>query len=266
MINLTLLAFWCLMAFAAGRGAWRYVQSTYWTDWYDLSEKGPLQDLEWQQIRDVMDPDQDPLDHRPCWRGSCRRICRDLALVGITLLFFAGSYWLICDPDRLRPAVGNIGGLGLPAALAALAALGSTAVAVFYNVRLTARTNNRQAWINAVRQQLGNVIGNCIPQDGVDGEQAKDGDRSLATLELLINPSERVHRSVVAVVRLMHGIHDHPADRMVLQHLALAISPEQQMPSSREADRKCRSNLKDRARRLATVLLRREWEQVKHAR
>lgn len=257
---LTLLAIWCLVFIAAGRGAWQYVRRTYWTDWYDLSEKGPLGELEWQQIRDVMDPEQDPLDSKRCWRGSCTRICRDLFFVGIAVLFFAGSYWLICDPDRWRAAAGSIGGLGL------LAALGGTAVGVLYNVRLTARSNNRQAWINTVREQLGNVIGNCGLQGRADGEQVKDWDRSLALLELLINPSERVHRSVIAVVRLMRGIHDHPADRKVLQHLCLPVSPGHQRPSSREADRKCRSELKDRARRLANVLLRREWERVKHAR
>ena len=147
-----------------------------------------------------------------------------------------------------------------------MAALGGTAVAVFYNVRLTARSNNRQAWINSVREQLGNVIGNYVPQDRADGKQAKEWDRSLARLELLINPSERVHRSAIAVVRLMRGIHDHPADRNVIQHLCLPVSPGQQVPGSREADRKCRSELKDRANRLANVLLRREWERVKRAR
>ena len=153
--------------------------------------------------------------------------------------------------------------MGLPAGLAALA---GTAIAVFYNVRLTARANNRQLWINSVREHLGALIGNVAPQSGIDGEHPKKWETELTMLELLLNPSERVHRGVVAIVRLMHGIHDHPTDRKVFVELGLATAPGQQVPGDRKVAQKYRRKLKIKATRLANVLLRREWDQVKHAR
>ena len=262
-IALILWSVWGAMVLVALWRARQYYCGAYWTNWYDQSRKGPLQELEWQQIRDVMELEQDPLDNKPCWRGPSKRVCRDLAVFAITVLFFAGSFLLICDLDRWRAVAGSIGGLGLPASLAAL---GGTAIAIFYNVRLTARARHRQLWINSVREHLGNVIGNFAPQGRINEEHAKNWETNLTMLELLINPGERVHRSLMAILRLMHGIHDHPADRKVLRNLGLALSPGEQMPGNQEAGREYRGELKVKATRLANVLLKREWEQVKHVR
>ena len=70
-------------------------------------------------------------------------------------------------------------------------------------------------------------------------------------LDLLINPSERVPRCLMAIFRSMHGIHDHPFDKKVLFELGFSATSGQE-------------ELKVKATRLANVLLKREWEQVKH--
>ena len=68
MTNLMLLGIWLAMAFVAACVACRHIRRVYRTDWYDLSREGPLQELDWQQIREVVEIENDPLKNRPCWR------------------------------------------------------------------------------------------------------------------------------------------------------------------------------------------------------
>ena len=261
MTSLMLWGIWLAMALVTGCLACRHIRRTYRTDWYDLSRKGPLQELEWQQIHDVME--KDPLVSEPRWRWSRKRLCPDLAVSAIVVLLFLAGALLICDPDRWCVVTKRINEFGLPTGLAAL---GGTAVAVFYNVRLTARANNRQLWIRSVQRHLAALIDH-LPRSGEIGtEHAKKRDIHLAMLEVLINPGERVHRSLITIVRLMHGIHDNPLDRVVIRKLGLGTATGEQVPDNGENIREGSDELKVWATRLANVLLKREWEQVKHVR
>ena len=266
MTSLMLWGIWLAMALVTGCLACRYIRRAYQTDWYDLSKKGPFQELEWQQICDVMDLkhfEKDPLDSKHCWRCPWKRVCRDLAVSAIFVLVFLAGALLICDPGLWCVVAKGGGGLGVPAALAAV---GGTAVVVFYNVRLTARSNNRQAWINSVRRNIHALIANCPSNQEIDQKQSMKTKRHLTMLELMLNPGERVHRSLIAILRLMHGIHDNPLDRVVLCKLDLGGPTGQQLPDNGENARECPGDMKARATRLANVLLKREWEQVKHVR
>ena len=261
MTSLMLWGIWFAMALGAGCVVCPYIQRTYRTDWYDLSTRAPLHDLDWQEIGKVMD--KDPLKNQRRCRWCRKRLCVDLAVFAIVLLCFLAGALLICDPDRWCAVSRRLNEFGMPTGLAAL---GGTAVAVFYNVRLTARANNRQVWINSVRRHIHALIAS-VPRGGETGaEYTGKRDMHLTMLELLINPGERVHRSLITIVRLMHGIHDNPLDRVVICELGLGTATGEQVPDNGENTREGPDELKVWATRLANVLLKREWEQVKHVR
>ena len=267
MTSLMLWGIWLAMALVTGCLACRHIRRTYRTNWYDLSKTGPLQELEWQQIRDVIcdvkDLEKDPLVRNRRWRWSRKRLCLDLAVSAIVVLVFLAGALLICDPGLWCVVARGGGGFGVPAALAAV---GGTAVAVFYNVRLTARSNNRQAWITSVRRNIHALIANCPSNQKIDQKQSMKTEHHLTMLELMLNPGERVHRSLIAMLRLMHGIHDNPLDGVVLCKLDLGGPTGQQVPDNGENVRECPGDMKAQATRLANVLLKREWERVKHVR
>ena len=247
MIKLILLGIWCSVAVAGACVACPYFRRTYWTHWYDLSKTGPLEEMDWQQMRKVMN--SNPWEHKCRRRWPCRCLCLNIAVSAICVLVFLVGVFLICDPSLFRAVAKGTAGFGVPAALAAL---GGTAIAVFYNVRLTARAKNRQAWIESVRRQTHLLIANCPSHQEMDLRQSMKNDCDLKMLELLLNPGERVHRSLMAILRLMHRPHDPPLDREALCNLKLTNATGQQ------------GDLKVKATRLANLLLKREWEQVKH--
>ena len=239
----------------------RRFKRVYWTHWYDLSREGPLEEMDWQQIRKVMN--NGPWEHKSRRRWPCRCLCLDLAVSAICVLVFLVGVLLIFDPGLLRGVAKGGGGFGVPAALAAL---GGTAVAVFYNVRLMARANNRQAWINSVRRHMHVLIANCPSNQEIDHKQSMKSECDLTMLELMLNPGERVHRSLMAILRLMHRPHDPLLDRGALCKLDLTNAPGQPAQDKRENTHEYLGDLKVKATRLEIVLLKREWEQVKHVR
>ena len=249
-----------LVALAICVARWRY-KKVYWTHWYDLSRVGPLEEMDWQQVRKVTN--EDPWEHKSRRRWPCRCLCIDLFVSATCVLVFLVGVLLICDFGLLRTVAKGGSGFGVPAALAAL---GGTAVAVFYNVRLTARANNRQVWINSVRRHMHVLIANCPSSQEVDHKQAIENERELTMLELMLNPGERVHRSLMAILRLMHRPHDPPLDAEALCELDLMNSPGRLAQDKRENNNEYLGDLKVKATRLEIVLLKREWEQVKHVR
>ena len=234
----------------------RRIDHIYRTHWYDLSTKGPLKRLKWQQIRKVME--KDPLEHQHCCRWSLRWLVLDLTVLAILISLVWFFLELIRDPGRY--VVAN--GIKNFVPSAGVFAFVGAALAVFYNVRLTARSKNRQEWINSIRKHIHALIANCPPQGGRDQEHSRKCE--IAALELLINPSERVHRSLLAIVRYMYGIHDHAPDRQVLCKLRLPTPPGQQVSDNEQITQRNFEELKVKATRLANVLLKREWEQVKY--
>ena len=258
-IHLILWSIWAAIVVLAICLACRHIFRIYRTSWYDLSRKGPLAELEWRQIREVME--NDPLEIQPCCRWPWKQFCLDFPVLAILTLFFWSSFLLIYDLDRFDVFANNINKMGLATGVFALA---GTALAVFYNVRLTARAKNRQEWINAIRKHIHALIANFPSQGGIDKEHLQKCEFDLVMLELLINPGERVHRSLITIVRCMYGIHDHSSDKEVFCELRLPTSPRHQVPDNEQIAQGNSEELKVKATRLANVLLKREWEQVKH--
>ena len=88
--------------------------------------------------------------------------------------------------------------------------------------------------------------------------------QNLTKLELYLNPSERVHRGFMAVVRFMYGFGGIDVDREASEKLCL---PKTRYPWRNQNTASAKNEWlkwKTKSIRLANVLLKREWEQVKH--
>ena len=99
-----------------------------------------------------------------------------------------------------------------------------------------------------------NTTGEC---DSAKCEKLKN---SLTRLELSLNPNERIHRALMAILRSMYGLEDRgldPGPRCKLCIPANLLADE---------DEAVQQEWKVCATRLATVLLKREWERVKDVR
>ena len=215
--------------------------------------------MDWQQIREVME--KDPLDHQRRWRWSKEWLCIDCAVFVILISLVIYFFVLTPNPNPVSVVFKDIEKFVLPAGVLALI---GTAVTVFYKVRLAARARNRQVWIDSVRKHIHTLISNCSPQRGNDQERPEQFEAELSMLALLINPGERVHRSLITIVRLMYGIHDNALDRVVYRDLGLGTASGEQVAENGESARDCPGELKVWSTRLSNVLLKREWERVKH--
>ena len=80
---------------------------------------------------------------------------------------------------------------------------------------------------------------------------------NITRLSLYLNPAERVHRGFLAIVRYMYRIDGLKEDETPRKKLGL---PESPLHEQQEAW----STWNSKTMRLANILLKREWEQVKH--
>ena len=240
----------------------------YRCHWYDLSAKGPNGEMDWRQVRCLMEkdallPDRSGYSWR--WKNwkpqRCpgKHILIDLFSSAPLLFLSVGTLKLVCDfqdkPEyyaRLE-SLGILGG-GLSVAVGIFA--------IFYHGRLKVRAENRQVWINSIRKEISTLITNLPSHDadcsGIDLVNYKCRC-CLSRLDFFLNPHERVHRGFMAIVRLMCCANDDYFDKEILSQLG-NNNKLLSRPKTYTEWKKLRSY----AIRLATVLLKREWEQVKH--
>jgi hypothetical protein len=231
-----------------------YVRRAYCTDWFDVSKSGLLNKLSWKpDIARLMN--DDPLTHTPVFRlGLWHQALRDLACLalasGILIAGIRGITILGASPtkDNVEIATFLIGFLSLAGA----------ATKVTYEWRLKARSENRQRWIDQMREALSLLIMNVpkhsdtVPEKTVKNEVDMEQH---GKLELLMNPSEKDHQALMALIRHIHGHDGIPIDHIPRTELGFAT-----LVPSNSADR---SELKSQMMRLSNVVLKREWERVK---
>lgn len=130
----------------------RRLKRVYWKNWYDLSEKGPNGEMEWYQIRELME--KDPLQNG--LTDSTRRFPRGYLVRDV--IGFIPAFTILCASLKLILCDWNadLVKLGM---LAGVPALVISVAAIFYQVRLKSRTENRQEWINSLRTEIGVLIG-----------------------------------------------------------------------------------------------------------
>lgn len=253
------------LAFAVSFAA-MYWSRAYRGTWYDPSPFGMTFKPTWNDVYRWMreDPLEFPL--KSTIFSRCKiwdpyysfRLLRDLAiLVGAALAFFAVGRWLYEHwygiPVETVKQVGLLAGGG---------SLFVTTFGIFYRGRLQARAQNRQAWINSLRDQI-NLLFARMPGPLATPDRLieafEDYQRIHTSLELFLNPSERVHRGFMAVARHLYGIQDLAVDDEARQALDIPLG----IPLLGIAGW---NMWKSRAIRLANVLLKREWELVKFVR
>jgi len=231
-----------------------YLKRAYRTDWFDVSKKGLLERLSWNpDVRDLMTAD--PLKHVPRFRlGFPFQALRDLTFLLMFLCVWElgrrglGALTKDFSRDNLEVATLLVGFLGLVGA----------ATKATYEWRLRARSENRQKWINEIREALSSLIAN-IPASSDDHARREQKVKTYlevhGKLELLMNPSEKDHRALMALIRHIYGYDNVPIDDVPRSELGIAgLSMEHR------ADRIA---LKSHVIRLSNVVLKREWERVK---
>ena len=272
-----LLFFWLGIAIITIRLGCRRFKRIYSKTWYNASSKGPNEEMKWSEIRKLMK--RDPLEKSPqlCKLRGCsaKYWSWDAAIVLLTVLFLASALVLLVAESSI---VGDF----LPslasdksessnslhwAAFAGVPVFVVSIVAVFYQIRLRARSANRQDWIKSIRHEIGVLISSLPSADASKYSAEKALSEvwpHFCKLELYLNPSERVHRSFLTMVRFMYGIPVTIEDKQVRRKLripAYRFDPNvQNMSDGPESWVKWRT----KTVRLANALLKQEWEQVKH--
>ncbi len=235
------------------------LRRNYRTVWYDLSAKGPNEELKWQQIRELMEKDLER-DIPSGYRFPPKQIVRDLMGVFVVTIIFYASLTFIVDFNAWSDDVANFG------ALAGVSALIIAVGTILYQVRLTSRTTNRQEWINSIRSEIGVLIGSFPPPHASD-RMVDDAVRKirehLTRLELYLNPSERVHRGFLAVLRFMYGFSGSAVDAEASSRLCIPQTRHIWRDGDGHSAMREWVEWQVKAMRLANVLLKREWEQVK---
>lgn len=234
---------------------WDYFRRAYFSHWFDVSARRWLAKPSWvPDIRVLMT--QDPLEHRETFRvGWPGQLLRDATLTALASLLwlagFRGVRTLETTPskDNIEIATYLIGFLSVAGAV----------TKVVYEWRLKARSENRQKWISELRETLAVLIEN-IPVPGEEKAAVEAKKRAYfaqhGKLELLINPSEKDHRSLVAMIRHIYGFSSVPIDAVPRERLAFG-----QLDPNIKSDF---DTLKSQIVRLANVALKREWERVKY--
>jgi hypothetical protein len=240
------VAYYVATAVALLQG-WRYAKRAYRTNWFE----GSTEKLSWNRVKVLMTAD--PLDDSKPHLGR-PQVWRDLPILGLALsIWFVGVLGLGAlakdhSKDNVEVATFLVGFLGLAGA----------ATKVTYEWRLKARSENRQRWIDQIRETLSALIANIpLPSDFPNerDRKAKVYLEQHGKLELLLNPSEKDHRALMALIRHIYGHDRVPIDDIPRKELGFAtLSP------SNPADR---TALKSQMIRLSNVVLKREWERVK---
>ncbi len=236
---------------------WRRIKRVYRKSWYDLSDEGPNEEMKWCQIRQLMK--SDPMKAEERWRWpKWPFLFTDISIATALIVALVGGFKLLCDYPNWDAKNGVVS-----VALATIVG----AITIFYNVRLKSRAENRQEWIHSIRAEIGYLLATIPPPQAssrdIDAAIFKARPR-FARLELHLNPHERVHRALMAVLRFLHGVDDRQVDETAKRKLHISGNRR----AWRSLDPMTAGDLwltwRSKAMRLANVLLKREWEQVKH--
>ena len=259
-VFLILLAGWIsALVLVIWLGYQRY-KRVYQTKWYDLSKKGPNEEMEWCQIRQLME--RVPTRDQCSYRFPLKYILIDIFgfIVPIDILGFVVSMLILLYPSFQDWNVKDSVAVGVLALVVSVAT-------IFYNIRLKSRAENRQAWINSIRTEISTLIAAFPPPQASDymiNTAFLEIQQNLTKLELYLNPSERVHRGLMAVIRFMYDFEGTDVDEEACKQLRIPKTRRPRRNQDTESARVEWLKWKTKSIRLANVLLKREWEQVKH--
>ena len=227
LIGLWLIGVGFVLLFATHR-----FNRVYRLKWYDQSVLGPCEDMEWCQIRQAIN--KDPINWnkdqscKTCCKRTRRFRCPRKCLL-FDLIVFVGLLSIICGSLCLilGDSFGNLclifgdssdnlssgnadNFLKENVAIGAFLTFLIGAVSVYYQINLKAKTENRQKWINQIREDISVLISHAptrtklSEQDKQDNHTLKDNQFNFERLSLALNPSERIHRGMLAAIRFLY--------------------------------------------------------------
>ena len=191
--------------------------------------------------------ENDPLKFHKTSKKLCRCPCKlvlfDLSCVFAFILILGGGLNFIYHLTSLDDAfcctvlnenlrlkeIGKNSNLNLVGAIVVgVATLIAAIITVIYQIRLQARSKNRQNWINSIREEMTVLMTNFPTYDASESEIEIGQQKirpNLAKLSLSLNPAERVHRGFLAIVRFMYRINELEEDQKARTGLGLPESP-----------------------------------------
>jgi hypothetical protein len=281
----------CLMvlipvpAFIMWRPARERLRAAFWTTWWDPSSERPDGPIGWNDLlRMAVGAEAgDALTSREHFRRQRLErmvipyaLCLSATSFAVAMMIDALLVWRLPSffgssskqPGDLFEATANVSG-NLTAYLALLAAAISI-VFTFRQLRAKVRSDNRQAWIDRARRLLSELAQRpCTP---MDPRRAERLSRFRIELELMLNPSEKDHRLLLYLLQLLHvplQVDAIAGARTLLE----VVRDDVASGSSVEAvtwlgsvSRADPEQLVGYVVRLSHVVLKREWERVKHTR
>jgi hypothetical protein len=142
-----------------------------------------------------------------------------------------------------------------------------TVVAAYLAVRTRTHTESRLAWVQSVRTELSvllSLIPLCDHSVHLHDSIRERARLHISRLDLLLNPSEPVHRATCALLRASFCFDTPLLDRKVLSSLRYGAWDSSHAGSRRAKFSPERQRaLKTRIVRLSHALLKMEWERVK---
>lgn len=233
------------------------VSQSYNVKWFRPLICSWRESYDWKDIKEILE--SDPLDEK--FTRSKTRGVEPITVIGdIAIFIFVGSFLVIIGNFMMdtpsEALISKWPGLSeskdiIVAVIALVGALYTAA----NQLRAKVRSENRQKWIDDVRNTLAKVIKD-IPRDDQD-KKAKQGGENFARLELLLNPSEKDHRTLSVLLRKAYGMDDMSSDKHVLDKLDIIEDID-----SKEQQNKLTTWII----RLSNAMLKREWELVKYGR
>ena len=255
-IRAVLLSVWGAGAVLTVLYVRKRVKRAYGTQWFDRTKHLGDEEKIWNEIRGLMN--DEPLTYESEYRyPDSKWLPECIALVILASFFLSAAMLIVC---------GDLGGSGSDGVTAwalpvGVLALIGTVVTVFYQVRLTARTDNRKEWVGEIRGKMTDVIALSDRENGSAAGRKRTAREKITELELFLNPSEPLHRTFLALVRALHGIKD-DFDEDVKSGMPVIFPKDQETGHPKPVSAEI---WKARCIRISNVILKSEWERVKRA-
>lgn len=223
---------------------------------------------EWKFIKNVLllKKQNDPLIVSKSMRKGSKLISCIILSVLLIALFSAAFYIKQFIDETISLSINEkLEPFFVPFAII-VSFLGAVMVAIgkFFTIRVKGRASSRQDWIKDVRAILAELT-SSMPISDSDHDmrqcQRSKNEHKFRELELHLNPSEKMHRSLLYAIRLAYGADwlnddEDDEDDEVEKNLRLRNSDDWRDGKLRRAG----------IIRLSQVVLKREWEQTKKLR
>jgi hypothetical protein len=267
------------------RPAWEKLRARFWTTWWDPSLTRADGPIGWEDVLRMAVGSEagDALTSQEHLRRERLRrmvvpyaLCLSAALFVGAMIVDGLLVWRLpsmfgsssASPATLLEATANVSG-NLTAYLALLAAAVSI-VFTYRQLRAKVRADNRQVWIDRARRLLSELAQK--PRTPTDARYADRLSRLRIELELMLNPSEQDHRLLIYLLQRLH-LPSHADAIAGARTLLKMLRDDVASGSSASAvawlgsiEKADSDQLVGYVVRLSHVVLKREWERVKHTR